>query len=58
MILGRIDTRKIVLAPALIGLGFGAMVLAVVAGGSYSAVLAGGCGGRSRQVRTRCTSRT
>ena len=38
-ILGNIDARMIVLAPALIGLCFGAMVLAVVTGsGSYSAV--------------------
>jgi peptidoglycan/LPS O-acetylase OafA/YrhL len=36
-ILGRIDTLTIVAAPAVIGLGFGAMVLAVVSGsGSYS----------------------
>jgi peptidoglycan/LPS O-acetylase OafA/YrhL len=39
-ILGRIDARTIVVAPALIGLAFGAMVLAVVSGrGSYSALL-------------------
>jgi len=36
-ILGRIDTLTIVIAPAVIGLGFGAMVLAVVSGsGSFS----------------------
>ena len=36
-ILGRIDTWTIVAAPAVIGLGFGAMVLAVVSGtGSFS----------------------
>ena len=40
VILGRIDARTIVLAPALIGLCFGAMVLAAVSGsGSYSTVL-------------------
>ena len=40
VILGRIDAQTIVIAPALIGLGFGAMVLAAVAGaGSYSVVL-------------------
>jgi peptidoglycan/LPS O-acetylase OafA/YrhL len=39
-ILERIDTATIVLAPALIGLCFGAMVLAVVGGaGSYSRLL-------------------
>jgi peptidoglycan/LPS O-acetylase OafA/YrhL len=39
-ILGRIDARTIVLAPALMGLGFGAIVLAAVSGrGSYSALL-------------------
>ena len=39
-ILGRIDTSTIVVAPALIGLGFGAMVLAVVSGtGSFSSWL-------------------
>jgi peptidoglycan/LPS O-acetylase OafA/YrhL len=40
VILDRIDTRTIVIAPALIGLCFGAMVLAAVSGsGSYSRVL-------------------
>ena len=40
VILGSIDARTIVLAPALIGLCFGAMVLAAVSGsGSYSTVL-------------------
>jgi len=40
LILDRIDARTIVIAPALIGLGFGAMVLAAVSGpGSYSRVL-------------------
>src|SRR5262249_53547889 len=40
-ILGRIDTRTIVVAPAVIGLGFGAMVLAVVSGsGSFSPLFA------------------
>ncbi len=39
VILGSIDARTIVLAPALIGLCFGAMVLAAVSGsGSYSTV--------------------
>lgn len=39
-ILGRIDARTIAIAPAIIGVGFGAMVLAAVRGaGSYSAVL-------------------
>ena len=39
VILGRIDARTIVLAPALIGLSCGAMVLACVTGsGSYSTV--------------------
>jgi peptidoglycan/LPS O-acetylase OafA/YrhL len=43
LILGHIDARTIVLAPALIGLCFGAMVLAVVLGsGSYSVVLGWG----------------
>ena len=40
VILARIDARTIVLAPALIGLCFGAMVLAAVSGsGSYSVVI-------------------
>ena len=40
MILQTIDARTIVLAPALIGLCFGAMVLAAVSGsGSYSVVV-------------------
>jgi peptidoglycan/LPS O-acetylase OafA/YrhL len=40
VILERIDARTIAVAPALIGLGFGAMVLAAVTGaGSYSVVL-------------------
>jgi peptidoglycan/LPS O-acetylase OafA/YrhL len=39
VILGRIDARTIVVAPALIGLCFGAMVLSAVSGsGSYSAI--------------------
>jgi peptidoglycan/LPS O-acetylase OafA/YrhL len=39
VILGSIDARTIVFAPALIGLSFGAMVLAAVSGsGSYSTV--------------------
>ena len=42
VILDRIDARTIVIAPALIGLCFGAMVLAAVSGsGSYSRVSAG-----------------
>ncbi len=40
MILGRIDTSTIVIAPALIGLCFGAMVWAAVSGaGSYSLLI-------------------
>jgi peptidoglycan/LPS O-acetylase OafA/YrhL len=40
LILHTIDTKTIVLAPALIGLCFGAMVLAAVSGsGSYSAIV-------------------
>src|SRR4029079_9140255 len=39
-ILGRIDTSTIVVAPAVIGVGFGGMVLAVVSGsGSFSRCL-------------------
>jgi hypothetical protein len=59
VILGRIDARAIAIAPAIIGLGFGAMVFAAIAGQAATACSsAARCGGRSPPGHIRSILRT